>query len=459
MAKLKIFLLIALISITSIMLNCGKMSDTHLSEEELAIQEKVNRAAVETGITVEDIAYHWAPVHYQDINPVGDDESRADYITRVDRDLPGKEGGIWDLSQNYDKKLRYPLRAYVYFSVVTTETHIYINYSFFHPWDTWVNNNHMVCDTFPYTDTCKPWTIDFIRAREGWDKNDLEGVLFVIKRNGSFGELDAVLAQSHGFVFTYLPQSKIDLFNAKRERNQFCGLYFSSEAFSSMSDNVERVITTQEEGGHGAGCYPDWGAPSPNNPEYIFTQTFVNGGGGNHIRYIPSRTVAAEPDYDKIHYDEYGNEKQGDNRFTYCKYKLINMLDPDGGLWAHRDEAKVFQYANRVFQGDHGDPTWCWGGVKVGTFEKSGPVFTEEDLYLASKPMHPFTHNPANLSWVHLKRTAGDTKEYFSNNYGLNDFRKDNLEYDPNWDFLKECDKRPCKENTCVKCSNNVCDD
>ena len=63
--------------------------------------------------TVEELAYHWAPIHYQDINKKKAQGSK-DFITSVDR------GGVWDVSRNWDEFGNYPLNAWVYYSVVST---------------------------------------------------------------------------------------------------------------------------------------------------------------------------------------------------------------------------------------------------------------------------------------------------------------------------------------------------
>ena len=372
-----------------------------------AIQHEVNDTAIEGDITVQDMAYHWAPVHYQDIQAVGDDAGRFDYITRLDRDLPGQEGGVWDLEQNHDKELKYPLRAYVYYSVVGSKTHWFVNYCFFHPWDTEVGT--MLVDGKPTL------------TRYDWQTNDLEGVMFVIRRNGSWGELDAVLAQGHGFVSAYVPKRSDGKFAPKRLRPVF--LQFSDEANASMGDDVLRVITSQQAGGHGAGCFPEWHAPSPKNP-------FAAKGGGDHIRYIPSRTVAEEPDASAIYYDQDGKEKTGDDRYTYCRYKLINVFDPDGGLWPNRHEPKVFTEARRTFIG-HSSALWTWRGNKKGRFEFA-LNFTEEEMSYTNGSEHPFTHNPAHLCWVHLQlsaeaRLGGMTKSYYCDDYVWNGYLEDNL--------------------------------
>lgn len=360
------------------------------------------------GITIDDLAYHWAPIHYQDVFSVDGDRSRVDYITRVDRDNQGNEGTEWNLENNYDRELRYKLRAHVYYSVVSTTSHYYITYSFFHPWDTvvvWqpdfsiekIPVNIPISSIFTSSIASAldivnfPDSISFnlpvptfrFKKERGSDlnkkgqldheytKNDMEGVLFVVKKDAAYGSLEAVFSQAHGYILTYLtPEGKSRL-NSRPERTRPFTIEAQADksAMDSMNDDVKRIITTQEAQGHGAGCYPDWGAPSPGNILFPFAadkrhnngnflERFIEQESGNdHIRYIPTRTgEPEEPDYEQIR----------QNGYTYCKYKLINVFDPKDGLWANRKQANVFEGGNYKFKGGHGDPFWNWYGSKEG---------------------------------------------------------------------------------------------
>ncbi|WP_433271156.1 hypothetical protein ACQPZF_11660 [Actinosynnema sp. CS-041913] len=77
------------------------------------------------------VALHWAPVHYQDTNGTNYD---ADYLTKVDFD------GDWFADNNWENQDDDPSRltGAVYYSVVTTGTHWFLVYGFFHPRD-WSN--------------------------------------------------------------------------------------------------------------------------------------------------------------------------------------------------------------------------------------------------------------------------------------------------------------------------------
>ncbi len=404
------------------LVSCGE-KDERLSRKDRLLQNRSNKTVLESGVTIEDLAYHWAPVHYQDINPVGSDRSRVDYITRIDRDLPGREGGDWNISRNWNRRLPFPLRAYVYYSVVASKTHYFIGYYFYHPLQGVVyrfpDGVDCICRNYiPGTSECadsEDCRVRYVKKRS-WKNNDLEGALLVIKKSSSFGKLEAVFVQSHGNIGTYFPAGNSIKMKSISEGANLVN--FSDEAKISMNDNVSRIITAAQEGGHGVGCYPQWWYKS-----YIVDPRTA--GGGDHIRYIPSRTKAEEPDFESI----YNNSNKG--RYSYSRYKLINVFDPDGGFWMQRYNEAVFVQKgyNITFKGSHGDPPWLWHGT--GDNVKSR--LSGEEIKLVSGSGHPFTHNPANLCRVYLSVYDGpsnkkiDSREYFSDIYDWNQFINDPL--------------------------------
>jgi len=362
---------------------------------------------LDTGVTVEKMAYHWAPIHYQDIYSSEGDESRHDYITRIDRNASGgklNEGEEWNLENNWDKDLKYKLPAYVYYSVVESDSHYYITYSYFHPWDTqlwptlsvapspWANTKLSLTDIFadswlglflPELGCAKFYDfelpgMDFKldTKRGSWEKNDMEGVLFVVKKvtGNKYGELEGVFAQAHGFIQTYLTDIGWDRFNPREERVRpfVIAPVYDNTAIESMGENlpdnekVARIITTQEMGGHGAGCWPDWGAPSPGDAldplryhkrhanSTLIEKAVYKEAGNDHIRYIPTMGEPEEPNYSEV-------QKNG---YTYCKYQLINVFDKNG-LWDNRNNRNVYKDETDMV-GDHGDAPWSWYGSKEG---------------------------------------------------------------------------------------------
>jgi hypothetical protein len=74
-----------------------------------------------------EIAARFAPIFYQALG----DNPRSDYITNFDFDGDWRGDNNWDNAANE----KYPLNAYIYFSVAETTTHFFIQYAVFHPRD------------------------------------------------------------------------------------------------------------------------------------------------------------------------------------------------------------------------------------------------------------------------------------------------------------------------------------
>jgi hypothetical protein len=74
-----------------------------------------------------EIAAHFAPVFYQGLG----DQKRHDYITNFDFDNDWRGDNNWNNSAD----VRFPHRAYVYYAVSETPTHILVHYAVFHPRD------------------------------------------------------------------------------------------------------------------------------------------------------------------------------------------------------------------------------------------------------------------------------------------------------------------------------------
>jgi len=109
---------------------------------------------------------------------------RDDYLTRFDFD------GDWDATNNkasLDSEL-YPLVASVYYSVIETETHWFLTYAFFHPYDA------SLLKPSPEPAFCL------------LHENDMEGVILTVRKDGSpFGELRAMATEAHGEVYYFKP--------------------------------------------------------------------------------------------------------------------------------------------------------------------------------------------------------------------------------------------------------------
>ncbi|GGM67841.1 hypothetical protein ACFFX1_46720 [Dactylosporangium sucinum] len=222
-----------------------------------------------------DLALRWAPIHYQDVDVTGGHAiaGRADYITRIDFD------GNWVGRDNWDHAPSYPLAASVYYSVVTTSTHWYLTYLFYHPRD-WIDH--------PFFET--------------EHENDGEGVLFTIERDGSqYGVLRAAVTVAHSDFYSYTPAGSTWTTGGETVDGT---LQFQS----SPHDSFQHPVTAQETHGHGLKAYPQYN---------------INGDG---IVYYSSATVSELP-------------ANGDDRDV--RYKLVNIFAA-GGLWAQRSNTALF---------------------------------------------------------------------------------------------------------------------
>lgn len=87
----------------------------------------ITSANAQTSSPDRDVAARFAPIIYQALG----DKPRSDYITKFDFDGDWRGDNNWE---NVDEK-KFPLRAYVYYSVAETKTHFFIHYAVFHPRD------------------------------------------------------------------------------------------------------------------------------------------------------------------------------------------------------------------------------------------------------------------------------------------------------------------------------------
>lgn len=161
------------------------------------------------------LAARWAPVHYQDTDSTDYD---ADYLSAVNYDSDWDARNNWD---HQDDDLS-RLTGTVYYSVVTTSTHWFLVYGFYHPRD-W-------CDTFLCTES---------EAHE----NDMEGVLLTVRRDGtSYGRLEAMVTVFHSDFFSFTPQGSP--YTNGRES-------IDGTIVMQAYGGVSRPTTFQEAKGHG----------------------------------------------------------------------------------------------------------------------------------------------------------------------------------------------------------------
>lgn len=142
--------------------------DTGLPDEPRAEISRIAPLQTLTGLVVAD----WAPVILQDTDDgawtLGQPENAdgaADFITRFDYD------GNWNAWDNWTNLSTPQLKAYVYTSIAETQDFWLVTYEFFHPRD-WCHGQNQPVPSVP----CK---FEF----EGYHENDMEGVLFLIRKH------------------------------------------------------------------------------------------------------------------------------------------------------------------------------------------------------------------------------------------------------------------------------------
>ncbi|UOQ71565.1 hypothetical protein [Hymenobacter cellulosilyticus] len=127
------------------------------------------------------LALRWAPVHYQDTDVTGDHglSGKGDYITAINFD------GDWSGTNNWNNLASRAATAHGYYSVVETGTHWFITYAFFHPRD---------------------WTDNVLLYNIDEHENDLEGLLAVVRKDGStYGNLQGIVTVAHSDFYSFVP--------------------------------------------------------------------------------------------------------------------------------------------------------------------------------------------------------------------------------------------------------------
>lgn len=119
----------------------------------------------------QELAQHYAPVIQQGV------ASDQDFITAVDFD------GDWIGNNNWENQPGGNLSAYVYYSVVETESHWFLFYSLFHPRD---------------------YTGDPCEDTGGCHENDMESIQVIVAKDGTeFGHLQVVQTLAHRNIYLY----------------------------------------------------------------------------------------------------------------------------------------------------------------------------------------------------------------------------------------------------------------
>ncbi len=268
-----------------------------------------------------DLAQRWAPIHYQDVDvtgALGFDHAlngKSDYITNVDFD------GNWNATDNWDHTASYDLNAHCYYSVVETETHYFLLYSFFHPRD-WTDNGLWIL--FGGLDE---------------HENDMEGALMVVKKDGSsYGDLQGMITTFHTSYLSFVPNGSPLTANQQSIAGT---LSFQTDP----GDNLQHPKTAQECRGHGLKAHPYCNIV------------------GDGIVYFPS-SVAEMPE---------------NNYDSNCGYQLVDIF-ASGGLWDQRNNTDLFYSYGNFDGGTHGrgaNAPWVWNGGTLAT----NPVYAANHFF------------------------------------------------------------------------------
>jgi hypothetical protein len=316
------------------------------------------------------LAYFHAPINFQDTEVRGQSQDegnrsgvdqpiqrRGDFMNRFDFD------GDWNGLNNWANLAERPpndyhkderVRAYMYYSVVETATHYFINYCSYHAHDREPRCSDSECH-----------------------ENDLEGGLHMVKKgpeNGGMGSLWLMMYLAHDDWYTYLtpagravgvrlggkgPHETPE--KAQHSNSGFiydvvwAGITPDGKLFMprdphvpSSSDappgTIFRPTTWQEPWGHGMYGWPVRDAKSPydryRKPEYTWNNGFINGDG---VIYYPG-AKAGIPDYRQP--------------VDTVPYALIDIFEANG-LWDRRE--RIDWKMDGCGGGLKGTPDCTWG--------------------------------------------------------------------------------------------------
>ncbi len=211
-------------------------------------------APAASAISSADLAFHHAPVHYQDTDS---SDAASDYITAFDYDSDPISTNNWDNRGNG----LWP--ATVYYSVVESCSHYFITYAFYHPRD-WSDN-----------------------IFDGEHENDLEGAVMAVRKDGSdYGRLEGMITVFHTNFYSYTPPGS----------PYTNGHETIDGTISFEGDNgINRVKTVQEAKGHGLKAWPyasDFrGNANQDGVIYFPTQGAAGAPRSANDRHVPYRLV------------------------------------------------------------------------------------------------------------------------------------------------------------------------
>lgn len=183
-----------------------------------------------------EIAGAFAPVIYQALG----DKPRSDYITNFDFDGDWRGDNNWKRAEDQ----KFPLKAYVYYSVAETATHFFIHYAMFHPRDYKGGERKGLILSELIREGVKHGgkhdSTGLLDEAGVAHENDLEGCLVVVEKKGSElsrGRVVYVETLHHSEFSRYLPTET------------------GSKGFGVFRLDAGRVLLYSEPKGHGIEAY------------------------------------------------------------------------------------------------------------------------------------------------------------------------------------------------------------
>lgn len=181
-----------------------------------------------------ELAEHWAPQVYQDVNTSFD--VRADFITNFNYD------GDYNPLNNWQNLSYYQEKGYVYYKVSETNTHYFIEYDLFHARD------------------------DAYTAPLDAHENDLEGLIIIVRKDGTtYGSFQLMETMAHNQWYQYTNDPNI---TSGSDGVDGGVLLNGSHAKVFCQANGQ-----SPSGGHGVFAYDGSSAPGGDGIVYNYTGT------------------------------------------------------------------------------------------------------------------------------------------------------------------------------------------
>ncbi len=289
-----------------------------------------------------EIAARFAPVFYQALG----DKPRSDYITNFDFDGDWLGNNNWRNTDN----VKFPLRAYVYFSVSETQTHYFIHYAVFHPRDYKGGErkglilSDLIREGVKRASDGNPTGL--LAEATAAHENDMEGALVVAAKSGNDPENAKVV-----FVET-LYHNTFRLYAQTESRSNVSGVF---------KTDGQRVLLYIEPKGHGIQAYSADERQSSGKGVIIYKYGAKAGD--------PDKRSDGPVDYDLLPIETtlWPKARAAAKNITFGAFRdygdrTINVVQSKGGVAAKK--VKVGNLASAFLGGTGGinmaRPPWGW---------------------------------------------------------------------------------------------------